>query len=131
MAKHNEIGHIGEDISATFLMKHGFTILEKNYRTKVGEIDIVALKNTKLHFVEVKSVSVRDLHNIKNIRISPADHLTDAKWSNIVRSIEIYQHHKSISQDVHLQVDLACVYIQEDVRQGRVEIIQNITKEKR
>ena len=130
MANHNDIGRSGEDITATFLMKHGFTVLERNYRTKVGEIDIVALKNTKLHFVEVKSVSVPDISNIQHILISPTEHLTDAKWSNIVKSVEVYQHHRHTDSKTHLQIDLACVYIQEDIRQGRVEIIQNIIKER-
>jgi putative endonuclease len=40
MAEHNEIGKIGENVTTTFLMKHGFSVLERNYRIKYGEIDI-------------------------------------------------------------------------------------------
>ena len=45
MAEHNEIGKIGENLATTFLMKQGFAILERNYRVKVGEIDIIAQKD--------------------------------------------------------------------------------------
>ena len=61
MAEHNEIGKIGENITRTFLMKHGFTVSETNYRTKYGEIDIIARKDNKLRFIEVKSIKVKDV----------------------------------------------------------------------
>ena len=38
-------------------MKHNFTILDRNYTKKWGEIDVVSIKNNKIYFVEVKSVS--------------------------------------------------------------------------
>ena len=66
MAEHNEIGKIGEKITKTFLMKHDFSVLETNYRTKYGEIDIIATKDSKIRFIEVKSVKVRDLSETKN-----------------------------------------------------------------
>lgn len=52
-----KIGQIGEDCACKYLEKCGFKILERNYLKKWGEIDIVAKKGNKLHFVEVKSVS--------------------------------------------------------------------------
>ena len=52
-----KIGQLGEDIACKFLMKHGFSILERNYTKKWGEIDVIAEKGKKLYFVEVKSVS--------------------------------------------------------------------------
>lgn len=52
-----KIGQIGENIATKHLKKLGFKILDRNYRKKCGEIDIVAKKGDILHFVEVKSVS--------------------------------------------------------------------------
>ena len=49
-----KIGQVGEDIACKFLMKHGFTVLERNYTKKWGEIDIIAQKEDVLYFVEVK-----------------------------------------------------------------------------
>lgn len=55
--KKQEIGNTGELIAARFLMKHGFSVIERNYRKKWGEIDIILVKKGKTHFVEVKTVS--------------------------------------------------------------------------
>lgn len=48
-------GKRGEDIAADFLLSHGFTIEERNWRTRVGEIDIIATKDGMYHFIEVKT----------------------------------------------------------------------------
>src|SRR3989344_5693597 len=53
-------GEMGENIAVRFLMKQGYSILERNYTKKWGEIDIITEKEGKLHFVEVKSVSSTD-----------------------------------------------------------------------
>ena len=53
-----KVGEIGESVAVRFLVKHGFSILNRNYTRKWGELDIVAEKDAKLYFVEVKSFSV-------------------------------------------------------------------------
>ncbi len=50
-----EKGQKSENIAEKYLKSKGFKILAKNYRTKAGEIDIIAIKNKTLVFVEVKS----------------------------------------------------------------------------
>ena len=128
MAEHNEIGKIGEEITRTFLVKHGFSIISLNYRTKYGEIDIIAKKDNMLRFVEVKSIKVRDFMNLKNLSVCPEDNLTGDKWRKLVTSIEIYLTHKKV-EVLRWQVDLACVYINTETREGRVVLKQNIHKE--
>ena len=130
MAEHNEIGKIGENITNTFLMKQGFTIIERNYRVKVGEIDIIAKKDNVLRFIEVKSIKVRDCNQITNLVIAPEDNLTFAKWSKLLLSIEIYKNHNGVPYETPNQIDLACVYIDTERKQGRVRLIPNIHKEK-
>ncbi len=49
------IGNKGEQLAAQFLLRKGFRILERNYRTSRGEIDIIAQKGRTLVFVEVKT----------------------------------------------------------------------------
>ena len=49
-------GQCGEDRAADFLTAHGFSILTRNWRTKSGEIDIIAYINDTLVFVEVKTL---------------------------------------------------------------------------
>jgi putative endonuclease len=48
------LGKKGEELVARSLQQAGFTILEKNYSIKQGEIDIIAIKGEVLAFVEVK-----------------------------------------------------------------------------
>lgn len=49
------IGKEGEDRAAQFLSKQGYRILERNYRTRSGEIDLIALHQGEVVFVEVKT----------------------------------------------------------------------------
>ncbi len=58
MAIHNEIGKLGENIACTFLENKGYKIIDRNYRKKWGEIDIIAQDSKRItYFVEVKTVS--------------------------------------------------------------------------
>lgn len=49
------LGKSGEEAAAGFLKEKGYKILKKNYKTKLGEIDIIALDKDTLCFVEVKT----------------------------------------------------------------------------
>lgn len=49
------IGRSGEDLAAIYLEEKGYEILSRNYRCKKGEMDIIAVKNEVLHFIEVKT----------------------------------------------------------------------------
>jgi putative endonuclease len=55
MARHNELGKRGEALAAAFLAGRGYAILHQNWRYRHYEIDLVAIKNKQLHFVEVKT----------------------------------------------------------------------------
>jgi len=48
-------GKKGEDLAADNLLADGFEVIARNFRSKFGEIDIIALKNETIIFVEVKS----------------------------------------------------------------------------
>ena len=49
-------GKEGEDRAVSYLVSKGFRIIDRNWRTKRGEIDIIAVKNDVLVFVEVKTL---------------------------------------------------------------------------
>lgn len=51
----NRRGEPAEDLAAAFLERRGLTILERNYRCRFGEIDIVARSGAQLVFVEVRA----------------------------------------------------------------------------
>lgn len=48
-------GIIGENKAAEYLVSKGYRIIHRNYRTKIGEIDIIAIKDEILIFIEVKT----------------------------------------------------------------------------
>lgn len=50
-----DFGKFGEEKGIEFLKKKGYKILTKNFRTKLGEIDIIAKKDKKIVFIEVKT----------------------------------------------------------------------------
>ena len=49
------VGQAGEDAAAALLADQGYTIVERNYRTRMGEIDLIAEEDGVLCFVEVKA----------------------------------------------------------------------------
>jgi len=49
-----ERGRLGEESAAAYLRRHGYKILDMNYKCRMGEIDIIASKRSVLAFVEVK-----------------------------------------------------------------------------
>ncbi len=51
------IGRYGEDIAAAWLSEHGYVIVERNYRRRFGEVDIIAKQGEYLVFIEVKTRS--------------------------------------------------------------------------
>jgi putative endonuclease len=55
MAKHIETGNIGEQWASKFLEEKGYEVVERNYRYKKAEIDIIVKKEKVLVFVEVKT----------------------------------------------------------------------------
>ena len=55
MALHNDFGHWGEEVAAGYLRRQGYTILHRNYRVGHRDLDIVALRDDVLAFVEVKT----------------------------------------------------------------------------
>lgn len=57
MSSHHEIGERGEALAVDYLIKMGYRILEKNWRFAKAEIDIIAMDDDILAFIEVKTRS--------------------------------------------------------------------------
>ncbi len=55
MINKKDIGSFGENIAVEYLIHDGYTLLNRNYRTRIGEIDIIVNKDNLLCFVEVKT----------------------------------------------------------------------------
>ena len=129
MAEHNEIGKIGEKIVKDFLFRHGYIVICANFWTKFGEIDLIAEKDKHLHFIEVKSVKVKSFDHVTSLHVKPEDNLTEKKWGKLVTSINIYLKNHYVSPETKWQIDLACVYIQTERRQGKVVLMDNVHKD--
>ena len=89
-----KIGKLGEDIAYMFLVKRDFTILERNYTQKWGEIDIIAQKNDTIYFIEVKSKSVSSLAFISSEINRPEDNMHLWKLRRLSKTIQTYLIHK-------------------------------------
>jgi putative endonuclease len=53
--RRRDLGRLGERVAAEHLIRMGFRILERNFRTRWGELDIVAFDGATIAFVEVKA----------------------------------------------------------------------------
>lgn len=123
-----KIGKLGEDIACKFLMKHGFSILERNYTKKWGEIDIIAKKNDKYYFIEVKSKSVKTLINPQTgfgDYGRPEDNMHYWKLKRLSRTVQTYLIHNKIG-NTPWQFDLLVVYMDLSKRTARVRVVENI-----
>lgn len=127
-SKSQKIGELGEDIACKFLMKHGFEILERNYTKKWGEIDVIAQKEGKFYFVEVKSVSCVTLPDFKDenpFTKRPEENMHPWKMKRLSRTIQTYLINKRIG-NTPWQFDLILVYIDMTNRTARVRTLENV-----
>lgn len=95
------IGTIGEGIAARFLVKHGYSVIERNYLRKVGEIDIICFKDDVLYFVEVKTISQNNVSRETDSR-GPEDNLHADKIRRIERAIAVYLDERQVDGDWEL-----------------------------
>jgi len=100
-------GNIAEDKACSFLKEHGFIIIDRNYYSRFGEIDIIAIKEEVLHFIEVKSGDYNPIYQI-----------TPSKLSKIIKTSNIYMQKKRVESDFCFDA----VIVSEEI-----EFIENIT----
>jgi len=128
-SENQKLGKIGENIAEKFLMKHGFSIVDRNHTKKWGELDIVAEKGNKLYFIEVKSVSRENLENVSHETVDsyrPEDNMHPWKMKRMARTIQTYLLSNNVPEGKEWQVDLLVVYIDKKARKGRVKVVSDI-----
>ena len=101
-----QIGKIGEDIAAHYLSNHGFTLLERNWRHKHYEIDIIASRNNFLHIVEVKT------RNSINFGY-PEESIGKAKMQFLKNAASSYQYQHPHWK--YLQFDIIAITLENDL----------------
>lgn len=86
----NISGRKGEDFAADFYLKTGCEILERNYHSRFGEIDLIAKKDNHIIFVEVKT---RD----ENAVDAPSASVTKSKRKKIILTAMKYMDNKPMN----------------------------------
>ena len=105
-------GDFGEDIACAHLSQHGFTCLERNFRTRFGEVDIIARNERFLAFVEVKTRG-------PGARVSGEESVDYRKRQRLRYAAEYYlmKHHSNLQP----RFDVICV---NTARDGQVVSIK-------
>ncbi len=80
------LGKQSEDLVCTWLTKHGYQILERNFRTRFGELDAIAKKADELYLIEVRSRHVADSGD-EGI---PAESISRMKLNRITKCGQFY-----------------------------------------
>ena len=87
--KRLQFGREGESAAIAFLKKEGYRILEKNFRSKLGEIDVIAEQAGVIVFIEVKARSDHEFGH-------PFDALTPTKQKKIIQTTQSFLVQKRI-----------------------------------
>lgn len=97
MAKHNLLGHEGEDIAAKYLEQHGYVVQDRNWRCGHKDLDLVVTKDNTIVFVEVKTRTSTEWGD-------PQEFVTDRKIRRIVNSADAYLRYNQIDMDVRFDI---------------------------
>ncbi len=90
MTRNSELGKWGEDRACEYLVENGYKVIERNFRRRWGELDIVAKhKDGTLVFVEVKTV-----HNPGSAGVTAEDQMTAAKIRKFKKAASLYAGHR-------------------------------------
>ncbi len=114
-----KIGQIGEGVACKFLVKQEYEILDRNYRKKWGEIDIVSKKAQKIHFIEVKAVS----HETGYL---PEENVHSWKLKRLGRAIQTYLLENKVSDETEWQLDVMAVFLDFKTRKAKIRITENV-----
>lgn len=116
------IGVLGESVAERYMIRKGHRILDRNYRQKWGEIDVISQKKKRVHFIEVKTVSEVLLGN-GEVRgadaYRPEDNIHPRKLERLHRAIQSYLYERKIDYD--WQIDVVTVRL--DIRNRRAKVV--------
>jgi putative endonuclease len=103
-------GLLAENRAVEFLENRGFTVLERNFHSRYGEIDIIAQLSDSLHFVEVKSGK------------NPHQNMTEKKLEKILKTVDVYfQKREWTDTYENFSIDLIAI------KEKKIEFIENIS----
>lgn len=114
-----DTGNYGEDLACKYLKKLGYKILERNFRIRGGEIDIVAKDKNILVFVEVKA---RWSHKYG----PPLESMTFWKIKHLLKTAMFYVMKIGWGEKEY-RLDFISVDFSDDPQNPKIELIKNIT----
>jgi putative endonuclease len=97
MPNNTQKGFEGEEIAVNYLLKSGYSVLERNWRTKHLEIDIIAKKNETLAIVEVKWRN-------SDVFGSPEEFVTKAKQKKIIKAAHFYLKKQGLDLETRFDI---------------------------
>lgn len=116
--KRLKFGKEGEAAAVKFLKKRGYRILEKNFRSQVGEIDIIAEHDKVVVFVEVKTRTNEEYGH-------PVTALTPTKQKKIARTAQSFlARHKIDNRETRFDV-VAITGLPDNPKQWNVELFED------
>lgn len=110
-----ELDRSCEEKAVRYLKKSGYKILERNYRTPFGEIDVIAEEGGSIVFLEIKS-RTSPLFGPPYLRI------TKKKRENIIKSSLSYLKRRGLAE-AECRIDVVSISL--DKEEGRMELIKN------
>ena len=103
-----KIGDIGEELTCKYLISKGYEILDRNYNSKYGELDIVAANSTHIAFVEVKT-------RHENPMIRPCLAVNKSKQIKIMKVAYLYFRQSKLN--LQPRFDIAEVYLRSNTNE--------------
>ncbi len=97
MATHNETGKRGEELAANYLKEKGYEIIERNYRWKRFEIDLIVKKEPFLVFVEVKTKTNTTFGY-------PEDDVTPQKAKQVMTAAEEFVYETGWKKEIRFDI---------------------------
>lgn len=107
-----EVGNQYEDLAVAYLLKQGYHIVKRNFRCKMGEIDMIAYDQDYLCFIEVK-------YRFNNQAGVPAEAVSFYKQKRITQTAKYYMMLEQIYEDTPCRFDVVECYPE------RIAIIKN------
>ena len=99
-----DIGKLGENLATKYIISLGYKILERNFRCKFGEIDIIAKDKQELVFIEVKT-------RTNNLYGKPIDAVNQVKQKHLISAVKYYLYSKKLENEF-IRLDVIEVYFQ-------------------
>ncbi|HCX27705.1 MAG TPA: YraN family protein [Candidatus Portnoybacteria bacterium] len=124
-----QLGDLGEELAVNFLKRNGYKILERNYRLKCGEIDIVAAKATGL-LGKIKEVVFVEVKTIEGLGSDfeaalAAQNVHYRKQRRLLKTAKIYLAQNKIPPDIAWRIDVLIVVYDQQTNLAKIEHLAN------